>query len=78
MITLESGQRVRLTASPTGIVLQSNTGTVVYPDTWEDHYIILLDEPAIECHLYGGNRFIPKIRVDIDNLEVVENQNKSV
>ena len=73
MRELQPGQRVRLTSKPTGLELQCDRGEVICPDLWANHYIIRLDEPAIERHYYGGNKYLRKIRVDVDNLEIIDN-----
>jgi hypothetical protein len=69
---LRPGTRVRLRSSSHSLELQSNTGYVVRPAEWLDYFIVRLDKPAQYRHASGETETLEEIRVDADNMEVLE------
>lgn len=71
---LAPGTRVRLRAPTWGMTLESNLGTVIEPDIYDDHYVIHLDKPALYDH--GGEK--PEVLTEvvemIDNLDVLADE----
>lgn len=70
--TLKPGTRVRIHGQPSGLTLPSHDGTVVGPDPlWEGYSIVHLDVPARYHRADGGVDFLPEIREDDENLDIL-------
>jgi len=65
------GVRVRVRSAHFLVDLQSSTGTVVRPDTYDDYFVVKLDVPAIYRNADGTTTEPPEICEAFDNMDVV-------
>mgnify|MGYP001573832116 CR=1 FL=1 len=71
------GARVRLTTPlawfrvNADLALDCDTGTIERKDVWADYWIVRLDKPAIDLDCTALT-YVPEIREDADNLELIE------
>jgi hypothetical protein len=72
---LRPGTRVVIHGEPSGITLQSHTGTIVGPDPlWEGYSIMRLDIPALYHRPDGQVETLPEIREDDENLDLLSSR----
>jgi len=66
------GVRVRLHAAHFLVDLRSPTGTIVRPDTYDDYFVVRLDEPAVYHNADGTTTELTEICEAFDNMDVVD------
>jgi hypothetical protein len=63
--------RVRLRAPSAGLILRSDTGTVVGPDEYDGYYVIRLDQPARYDHGVGEPVELNEVIQASDNMDIL-------
>lgn len=69
---LREGARVRLRAPTWGLILRSDTGTVLRPAEDEGDYVVRLDAPALYDHGTGPPEEMQEVIEASDNMDVLD------
>lgn len=69
---ITAGTRMRVIACPPFVRLRTDLGQVTRKDEWGDYYIVRLDQPAFYQEGTGPGEELTEIRVDVDDLAIVQ------